>query len=94
HWVKTKRTFAIAIVAIVLLASANFIFYTVDGAEQAIIVQFGEPIGDMISEPVLKMERPWRHCKVPIPGIPTVRFLFAISMIGRVWCEDRPAPRD
>ena len=53
----------IAIVAVVLIAGGNFVFYTVDEAEQAIIVQFGEPIGGVISEPGLKMKLPWQDVR-------------------------------
>jgi membrane protease subunit HflC len=57
------KTIVIAIVAIVLIAGSNFVFYAVDEAEQAIIVQFGEPIGDVISEPGLKMKLPWQNVR-------------------------------
>lgn len=53
----------IAILAVVLIAAGNFMFYTVDEAEQAIIVQFGEPIGDVISEPGLKVKLPWQQVR-------------------------------
>ncbi|MFO7763185.1 MAG: protease modulator HflC [Wenzhouxiangellaceae bacterium] len=53
----------IAIAAVVLIAGGNFVFYTVDEAEQAIIVQFGEPIGGVISEPGLKMKLPWQNVR-------------------------------
>ncbi len=53
----------IAILAVVLIAGGNFMFYTVDEAEQAIIVQFGEPIGDVISEPGLKVKLPWQQVR-------------------------------
>ena len=53
----------IAIVAVVLIAGGNFVFYTVDEAEQAIIVQFGEPIGGVISEPGLKVKLPWQNVR-------------------------------
>ena len=53
----------IAILAVVLIVSGNFVFYTVDEAEQAIIVQFGEPIGDVISEPGLKVKLPWQQVR-------------------------------
>jgi membrane protease subunit HflC len=43
--------------------AGNFMFYTVDEAEQAIIVQFGEPIGDVISEPGLKVKLPWQQVR-------------------------------
>jgi len=53
----------IAIIAILAIAAGNFVFYTVDEAEQAIIVQFGEPIGGVISEPGLKMKLPWQNVR-------------------------------
>ncbi|MCG6898911.1 MAG: protease modulator HflC [Gammaproteobacteria bacterium] len=53
----------IAILAAVLITAGNFMFYTVDEAEQAIIVQFGEPIGDVISEPGLKVKLPWQQVR-------------------------------
>ena len=37
--------------------------YTVDEAEQAIVVQFGEPIGDVIDEPGLKFKLPWQKVR-------------------------------
>ncbi|MEX2498555.1 MAG: protease modulator HflC [Wenzhouxiangellaceae bacterium] len=57
------KTIFIAIVAIVLIAGGNFVLYTVDEAEQAIIVQFGEPIGGVISEPGLKVKLPWQNVR-------------------------------
>src|SRR6056297_856527 len=53
----------IAILAVLAIAAGNFIFYTVDEAEQAIIVQFGEPMGDVISEPGLKVKLPWQQVR-------------------------------
>ncbi|MBQ0831870.1 protease modulator HflC [Marinobacter sp.] len=53
----------LAIVAVVLIAIGNFVFYTVDEAEQAIIVQFGEPIGGVVSEPGLKIKLPWQQVR-------------------------------
>src|SRR6056297_2416781 len=53
----------IAILAVLAIAAGNFIFYTVDEAEQAIVVQFGEPIGDVISEPGLKVKLPWQQVR-------------------------------
>jgi membrane protease subunit HflC len=51
---------AIAIVAVVLLLFLVFsgAFYTVDQTEQVIITQFGQPVGDPITEPGL-------HFKIP-----------------------------
>lgn len=57
------KSIILAIVAIVLIAGSNFVLYTVDEAEQAIIVQFGEPIGDVISEPGLKVKLPWQNVR-------------------------------
>lgn len=57
------KTTLIAILAVVLIIAGNFMFYTVDEAEQAIIVQFGEPIGDVISEPGLKVKLPWQQVR-------------------------------
>ena len=51
----TLPIIAAAILALTLVSSA----YIVDQAEQAIIVQFGEPVGDVVSEPGL-------HWKVPL----------------------------
>ncbi|MCC5886000.1 MAG: protease modulator HflC [Gammaproteobacteria bacterium] len=54
----------IAVIAvIVILGAANFMLYTVDEAQQAIIVQFGEPIGDVIDEPGLKVKLPWQDVR-------------------------------
>lgn len=53
----------IAIIAVLAIAVGNFVFYTVDEAEQAIIVQFGEPMGDVISEPGLKVKLPWQQVR-------------------------------
>lgn len=52
-----------AIVAVVAVALGNFVLYTVDEAEQAIVVQFGEPIGDVVSEPGLKFKLPWQQVR-------------------------------
>ena len=57
------KAILIAIVAVVLIAGGNFVLYTVDEAKQAIIVQFGEPIGGVISEPGLKVKLPWQQVR-------------------------------
>ena len=57
------KTALIAIMAVVAIAAGNFVLYTVDEAEQAIIVQFGEPIGGVISEPGLKFKLPWQNVR-------------------------------
>jgi len=53
----------IAIAALVLIVAGNFVFYTLDEAEQAIIVQFGEPVGDVVTKPGLKAKLPWRQVR-------------------------------
>lgn len=53
----------LAIVVIVIVAVGRFFIYTVDEAEQAIIVQFGEPIGGVVSEPGLKFKLPWQQVR-------------------------------
>src|SRR5882724_4577601 len=50
---------AIVVVALLLLLVFSGAFYTVDQTEQVIITQFGQPIGDPISDPGL-------HFKIPI----------------------------
>ncbi len=57
------KTIIAVIAAIVILGAANFMLYTVDEAQQAIIVQFGEPIGDVIDEPGLKVKLPWQDVR-------------------------------
>ena len=57
------KSILIALVAVVLIAVGSFVFYTVDEAKQAIIVQFGEPIGGVISEPGLKVKLPWQQVR-------------------------------
>ncbi|MCA1791290.1 MAG: protease modulator HflC [Thioalkalivibrio sp.] len=57
------KTILIAIVAVLGIVGANFVLFTVDEAEQAIIVQFGEPIGDVITEPGLKIKLPWQNVR-------------------------------
>jgi len=47
--------FAVALVLFLILSGA---FYTVDQTEQVIITQFGQPVGDPITEPGL-------HFKIP-----------------------------
>lgn len=54
-----KSAFLGILVAIVA-ALGFFTLYTVDESEQAIIVQFGEPMGEVIAEPGLKMKLPWQ----------------------------------
>ncbi|MEX1033634.1 MAG: protease modulator HflC [Cellvibrionaceae bacterium] len=51
------------VIAAILYIVGSTVFFTLDQAEQAIIVQFGEPIGDVITEPGLKMKAPWQQVR-------------------------------
>ena len=57
------KSLTLAIVAALALLSGSLVFYAVDEAEQAIVVQFGEPIGGVISEPGLKLKMPWQSVR-------------------------------
>jgi len=49
-----------AIVLSLLLVNA---FYIIDQAEQGIIVQFGEPVGGVVSEPGMHWKLPWQEVR-------------------------------
>ena len=57
------KTLAPLIVIVVLLIGLRSAVYTLDEAEQAILIQFGEPIGDVITEPGLKLKAPWQQAR-------------------------------
>lgn len=57
------KTSLLALVAVLVIIIGNLTLYTVDEAEQAIVVQFGEPIGDIINEPGLKFKLPWQNVR-------------------------------
>lgn len=57
------KSLGFAILAVALFVGANFVLFTVDEAEQAILVQFGEPVGDVVTEPGLKFKLPWRDVR-------------------------------
>ena len=48
----------ILIAVVVAIVVASYTFFTVDPTEQALVLRFGQPVGDLISEPGL-------HVKVP-----------------------------
>ena len=54
-------------IAIIVLFVAGIvgrtIFFVIDEAEQAIIVQFGDPVGDIITDPGLKLKLPWQDVR-------------------------------
>ena len=52
-----------ALTAIILFAAGSTMLYTVDEAEQAIVVQFGEPIGPVVTRPGLKLKLPWQNVR-------------------------------
>lgn len=57
------KTVAAIIIVVLGFIAANTMLFTLDQAEQAIIVQFGEPIGDVITEPGLKVKLPWQQVR-------------------------------
>lgn len=57
------KTLAPLVVVVALLIGLRSAVYTLDEAEQAILVQFGEPIGDVITEPGLKFKAPWQQAR-------------------------------
>jgi len=52
-----------AVVAAIVALIGYTTLYTVDEAKQAIVVQFGEPVGDVINEPGLKFKLPWQDVR-------------------------------
>ncbi len=57
------RIALIAILAIVLIVAGRTMLWTLDESQQAIIVQFGEPIGDVVDEPGLNVKLPWQQVR-------------------------------
>jgi len=57
------KSITIAVIAFALVIAFNTMIFTLDEADQAIIVQFGEPIGDLIDEPGLKVKLPWQQVR-------------------------------
>ncbi|TVQ39186.1 MAG: protease modulator HflC [Wenzhouxiangella sp.] len=57
------KTLAILIVLLVAIIGANTCLFVLDEADQAIIVQFGEPRGEIISKPGLKTKLPWQQVR-------------------------------
>ncbi len=57
------KTLGAAIVALAVVIILNMSIYTLDEAQQAILVQFGEPVGDVIAEPGLKLKAPWQRVR-------------------------------
>jgi modulator of FtsH protease HflC len=57
------KTTILAIAAVIALIIGYTTLYTVDESQQAIVVQFGEPMGDVITEPGLKFKMPWQDVR-------------------------------
>jgi modulator of FtsH protease HflC len=53
----------ILILLILVIIVGNTCLFVLDEADQAIIVQFGEPRGDIISRPGLKPKLPWQQVR-------------------------------
>ncbi len=60
-----KKTIPIiAVIAVIILAvTAGKIFFVLDQAEQAIIIQFGEPRGEVLVEPGLHWKMPYQEVR-------------------------------
>ncbi len=57
------KALSLLILLLVAIVAANTCLFVLDEADQAIIVQFGEPRGDIISEPGLKTKLPWQQVR-------------------------------
>lgn len=57
-----KKIILIAL-AVVLAIAVSSSLYVIDQAEQGIIVQFGEPVGGVVSEPGLHWKLPWQEVR-------------------------------
>ena len=56
-----KLVAAVGVLVVLVLIVAGGAFYQVDEAELVIITQFGEPVGDAITTPGLKVKAPFIH---------------------------------
>jgi membrane protease subunit HflC len=63
--VKQITLIAVAIVALILVLVLSGTIYVVTEVEQVVITQFGEPVGDPITEPGLKIKVPFIQKKNP-----------------------------
>ncbi|KAB7619693.1 protease modulator HflC [Alkalilimnicola sp. S0819] len=57
------KTTLFGILIALAAAFGSFSLYTVDESQQAIIVEFGDPVGDVITEPGLKIKLPWQEVR-------------------------------
>jgi len=51
--------FAVALIALLIVAALGGAFYTVEEWQQVIITQFGKPVGDPVTNPGLKIKTPF-----------------------------------
>ena len=54
------KKIALIVLAVVVVLFLWFSLYTIDETEQAIILEFGKPMGETISSPGLHFKLPWR----------------------------------
>jgi modulator of FtsH protease HflC len=93
-------TLATAIAAFLVVLAFNTMLYRLDQAEQAILVQFGEPIGDVIVDPGLKFKWPWQQVRFfdkrllvwdgDVTQIPTLGREFILVDTTARWRISRP----
>ena len=57
------KTAMTAVLAVIALALAGSMFFVLDEAEQAIIVQFGNPVGEVLTRPGLKFKLPYQEVR-------------------------------
>src|SRR6056297_79525 len=57
------RIAVVAVLAVVLIIAGRTMLWTLDESQQAIIVQFGEPIGEVIDAPGLHVKMPWQQVR-------------------------------
>ncbi len=57
------KSLGLIIALLLFLIIGSACTFVLDEADQAIIVQFGEPRGDLISEPGLKFKLPWQQVR-------------------------------
>ncbi len=57
------KSMATALLVLIVLIIASTSMYVIDEAEQAIIVQFGQPKGEVIAEPGLHVKLPWQDVR-------------------------------
>lgn len=57
------KSITAAVIAVLVVIAASMSLYRLDEAQQAIIVQFGEPIGDVVDQPGLQFKLPWQDVR-------------------------------